>query len=131
MTTETPTKSRRRPYLLAAGAIAAAAVIAGGIAIAVNGGDTSPAPATATADSPELDSLIADADAEQSQREMNQIPLPTVGTERITISNHTTLPAIVVMTGDDLCHLAGGVVLQSSPSQCSVDIPNVLGKSDR
>lgn len=77
----------------------------------------------------ELDHMIADAEVEQSQRDQQTIPMPTLSTERVTIPNHTSLPGIVALTGDDLCHLAGGIVLQSKPSQCSVDLPNVLGTS--
>lgn len=76
-----------------------------------------------------LDYMIADAAIEQSYIDQQTVQMPTIGTERVTIPNHTSLPGLIVMTGDDLCHAVGGIVLQSSPPQCSVDLPNVLGSS--
>lgn len=123
---ETPArKSRRRPALWAAAGITVAAIIGGGVALANHSGDdTSP---RQPASSEEFDHLIAWHDAEQAQREAATMPLPRIGTERVTIAANTPIPALVVMTGDDLCHLAGGEVVTSKPAQCSVDIPDTLG----
>lgn len=88
-------------------------------------GDVTPAPRAESNE--EFDNMIADAAIEASQLDQQTIPMPTLSTDRVTIPSHTTLPAIVSMTGDDLCHAVGGIVLTVSPPQCSVGIPNVLG----
>lgn len=124
---EVKESARRFPRRAIIGLVGAVAVVTAiGGAFVLTNRDVTPTP---RAELGELDYLIGISDAEQSQREQELVQMPTIGTERVTIQNHTPLPSLIVMTGDDACWNAGGVRLNVSPPQCSVDIKNALGTS--